>query len=245
MSLRLDNFFNMHKLVLLRHGESEWNRQNRFTGWQDVELSPKGLLQAKQAGSILSKTGYSFDLGFTSYLKRAIKTLHLVLEELDLLWIPEIKAWELNERHYGALEGLNKAETAKKYNEEQVFSWRRGFKSVPPLLNKDDKRSVIHDPKYISLSPMQIPLGESLEAMMDNRVIPYWTDQIAPQILLGRKIIISAHGNTLRGLVKHLDKMTDREIEKFDIPTGAPLVYELDKHLHPVRHYFLEQSLRR
>ncbi|HEY4936152.1 MAG TPA: 2,3-diphosphoglycerate-dependent phosphoglycerate mutase [Puia sp.] len=230
----------MHRLVLLRHGESEWNRQNRFTGWQDVDLSPKGLLQAKQAGIILSKAGYSFDLGYTSYLKRAIKTLHLSLEELDLLWIPEIKAWELNERHYGALEGLNKAEMAKNYNEEQVFAWRRGFKSVPPLLNKEDKRSVTNDSKYLSLHPSQIPFGESLEEMMNKRVIPYWTEQIVPQILLGRKIIISAHGNSLRGLVKHLDKISDKEIEKIDIPTGAPLVYELDARLQPIKHYYLE-----
>jgi 2,3-bisphosphoglycerate-dependent phosphoglycerate mutase len=230
----------MYKLVLLRHGESEWNRQNRFTGWQDVDLSPKGLLQAKQAGVILSKTGYSFDLSFTSYLKRAIKTLHITLEEMDLLWIPETKAWELNERHYGALEGLNKEETVKNYSEEQVHSWRRGFATAPPLLDKDDKRCVTNDPKYGELKPIEIPYGESLEEMMNTRVIPYWRDFIVPQILVGRKIIIAAHGNTLRGLVKHLDNISDAGIEKFDIPTGAPLVYELDSELHPIKHYYLE-----
>src|SRR5450432_1566763 len=189
----------MHKLVLLRHGESEWNKQNRFTGWQDVDLSPKGVLQAKQAGDILSKAGYSFDLSFTSYLKRAIKTLHISLEEMDLLWIPEIKAWELNERHYGALEGLNKEETTKNYNEEKVFAWRRGFRSAPPQLDKEDKRSVSCDAKYETLNALQIPYGKSLEAMMTKRVLPYWKDFIVPQIVLGRKIIIAAHGNTLRG----------------------------------------------
>jgi 2,3-bisphosphoglycerate-dependent phosphoglycerate mutase len=230
----------MHKLVLLRHGESEWNRQNRFTGWQDVDLSPKGLLQAKQAGVILSKAGYSFDLSFTSYLKRAIKTLQITLEEMDLLWIPEIKAWELNERHYGALEGLNKDETVTRYNEQQVHSWRRGFATAPPLLDKDDKRCVTNDLKYRLLNSHEIPYGESLEEMMNKRVIPYWKDFIAPQILAGRKIIIAAHGNTLRGLVKYLDKISDKDIEEFDIPTGAPLVYELYSDLTPIKHYYLE-----
>ena len=229
----------MYKLVLLRHGESEWNRENRFTGWQDVDLSPRGMMQAKQAGEILSKAGYTFDLGYTSFLKRAIKTLHITLEKLDLLWIPEIKAWKLNERDYGALEGLNKSETAKNYDEAQVHSWRRGYRSSPPLLDKDDTRCATNDSKYFSLTPDQIPYGESLEEMMQNRVIPYWKDQIAPGILQGRKIIISAHGNTFRGLVKHLDHISDTEIEKLDIPTGAPLVYELDDKLHPMNHYYL------
>ncbi len=229
----------MFKLVLLRHGESEWNKENRFTGWQDVDLSSKGLLQAKEAGDLLLKAGYSFDLGYTSFLKRAIKTLHITLEQMNLLWIPEIKAWELNERHYGALEGLNKTEMAISYSEAQVHTWRRGFKSVPPLLNSDDKRCVSNDPKYDSLVPADKPFGESLEGMMKNRVIPYWTDQIAPRILQGRKIIISAHGNTFRGLVKHLDGISDPDIEKLDIPTGVPLVYELNDSLHPVTHYYL------
>ncbi len=229
----------MFKLVLLRHGESEWNKENRFTGWQDVDLSSRGLLQAKQAGDLLLKAGYSFDLGYTSYLKRAIKTLHIALEQMELLWIPEIKAWELNERHYGALEGLNKSETAITYSEAQVHDWRRGFKSVPPLLNSDDKRCVSNDPKYDSLIPGEKPFGESLEVMMKNRVIPYWTDQIAPRILQGHKIIISAHGNTLRGLVKQIDNLSDMDIEKLDIPTGDPLVYELNEELHPITHYYL------
>ena len=230
----------MHKLVLLRHGESEWNKENKFTGWQDVDLSEKGVLQAKQAGRILSKAGFSFDLSFTSYLKRAIKTLDIVLEEMNLLWIPEIKAWELNERHYGALEGLNKDETVVQYNEQQVHNWRRGFATTPPLLTKDDKRCVTSDPKYSALTTLQIPYGESLKEMMNNRVIPYWNMHITPQILLGRKIIIAAHGNTLRGVVKYLDNISDADIEKFDIPTGAPLVYELDADLHPIKHYYLE-----
>jgi 2,3-bisphosphoglycerate-dependent phosphoglycerate mutase len=230
----------MHKLVLLRHGESEWNKQNRFTGWQDVDLSEKGVLQAKTAGTILSKAGYSFDLSFTSYLKRAIKTLHFTLEEMNLLWIPEIKAWELNERHYGALEGLNKSETIVNYTELQVHNWRRGFATIPPLLDKDDKRCVTGDPKYNALTSAQIPYGESLEEMMNNRVLPYWNMHIVPQILLGRKIIIAAHGNTLRGIVKYLDNMSSTDIEKFDIPTGAPLVYELDADLHPIKHYYVE-----
>ncbi len=230
----------MHKLVLLRHGESEWNKENKFTGWQDVDLSEKGVLQAKQAGRILSKAGFSFDLSFTSYLKRAIKTLDIVLEEMNLLWIPEIKAWELNERHYGALEGLNKDETVVQYNEQQVHNWRRGFATTPPLLTKDDKRCVTSDPKYSALTTLQIPYGESLKEMMNNRVLPYWNMHITPQILLGRKIIIAAHGNTLRGVVKYLDNISDADIEKFDIPTGAPLVYELDADLHPIKHYYLE-----
>ncbi len=229
----------MFKLVLLRHGESEWNKENRFTGWQDVDLSPRGELQAKEAGKILSRAGYIFDLSFTSLLKRAIKTLHISLEESNQLWIPEIKAWELNERHYGALEGMNKTETAKEYSEAQVHNWRRSFRSSPPLLNKDDKRCVTNDVKYFSLNPQQIPYGESLEEMMQKRVIPYWSDKIAPMILLGFKIIISAHGNTLRGLVKHLDQISDMEIENLDIPTGAPLIYELNENLHPITHYYL------
>ncbi len=230
----------MHKLVLLRHGESEWNRLNKFTGWQDVDLSEKGVIQAKQSGSILSKAGFHFDLSFTSYLKRAIKTLHFALEEMNLLWIPEVKAWELNERHYGALEGLNKTETVNQYNEEQVHNWRRGYSTAPPLLDKDDKRCVTCDPKYAALTAIQIPYGESLEEMLTNRVLPYWNVHIAPQIAIGRKIIIAAHGNTLRGIVKYIDNMSSAEIEQFDIPTGVPLVYELDAALHPVKHYYLE-----
>ncbi len=230
----------MRKIVFLRHGESEWNKENKFTGWQDVDLSEKGLSQAKQAGRILSKAGFSFDLSFTSYLKRAIKTLEIVLEEMNLLWIPEIKAWELNERNYGALEGLNKNETVVQYNEQQVHNWRRGFATTPPLLDKDDKRCVTCDPKYNALNALQIPYGESLQEMMANRVIPYWNMNIAPEIVHGRKIIIASHGNTLRGLVKYIDNISDADIEKLDIPTGAPLVYELDTDLHPIKHYYLE-----
>jgi 2,3-bisphosphoglycerate-dependent phosphoglycerate mutase len=230
----------MSKLVLLRHGESEWNKENKFTGWQDVDLSEKGVEQAKRAGIILSKAGYHFDLSFTSYLKRAIKTLHIALEEMNLLWIPEVKAWELNERHYGALEGLDKDETVIQYNEQQVHNWRRGFATTPPPLDKNDKRCVTCDPKYDALTTQQIPYGESLKEMMNNRVLPYWNMHISPQILLGKKIIIAAHGNTLRGVVKYLDNISDADIEKFDIPTGAPLVYELNEKLQPVKHYYLE-----
>jgi len=228
----------MYKIVLIRHGESEWNLQNRFTGWADADLTDNGKKQAKLAGTYLKKAGYTFDIAFTSLLKRAIKTLHLALEEMDLLWIPETKAWQLNERHYGALQGLNKTGTSQHYSAEQVLIWRRSFKTAPPSLDASDERNPATDVRYASVDKQLLPLTESLETMM-HRVIPYWQNEIVPYILQGRKVIISAHGNTLRGLVKYLDKMDDEQIESFEIPTGVPLIYELSDKLEPLMHNYL------
>lgn len=228
----------MYKIVLIRHGESEWNLQNRFTGWADADLTDNGEKQAKLAGTYLKKAGYTFDIAFTSLLKRAIKTLHLALEEMDLLWIPETKAWQLNERHYGALQGLNKTGTSQHYSAEQVLIWRRSFKTAPPSLDASDERNPATDVRYASVDKQLLPLTESLETMM-HRVIPYWQNEIVPYILQGRKVIISAHGNTLRGLVKYLDKMDDEQIESFEIPTGVPLIYELSDKLEPLMHNYL------
>ena len=228
----------MYKIVLIRHGESEWNLQNRFTGWADADLTDNGEKQAKLAGTYLKKAGYTFDIAFTSLLKRAIKTLHLALEEMDLLWIPETKVWQLNERHYGALQGLNKTGTSQHYSAEQVLIWRRSFKTAPPSLDASDERNPATDVRYASVDKQLLPLTESLETMM-HRVIPYWQNEIVPYILQGRKVIISAHGNTLRGLVKYLDKMDDEQIESFEIPTGVPLIYELSDKLEPLKHNYL------
>jgi len=228
----------MYKIVLIRHGESEWNLQNRFTGWADADLTDNGKKQAKLAGTYLKKAGYTFDIAFTSLLKRAIKTLHLALEEMDLLWIPETKAWQLNERHYGALQGLNKTGTSQHYSAEQVLIWRRSFKTAPPPLDASDERNPVNDVRYASIDKQLLPLTESLETMM-SRVIPYWQNEIMPYILQGRKVIISAHGNTLRGLVKYLDKMDDEQIESFEIPTGVPLIYELSDKLEPLMRNYL------
>lgn len=228
----------MYKIVLIRHGESEWNLQNRFTGWADADLTDNGKKQAKLAGTYLKKAGYTFDIAFTSLLKRAIKTLHLALEEMDLLWIPETKAWQLNERHYGALQGLNKTGTSQHYSAEQVLIWRRSFKTAPPPLDASDERNPATDVRYASVDKQLLPLTESLETMM-HRVIPYWQNEIVPYILQGRKVIISAHGNTLRGLVKYLDKMDDEQIESFEIPTGVPLIYELSDKLEPLMRNYL------
>lgn len=228
----------MNKLVLIRHGQSEWNLENRFTGWQDVDLSEKGRAEAIQAGKLLAEAGFVFDIAYTSVLKRAIKTLHLVLEEMNLLWIPEIKAWQLNERHYGALQGLNKAETVHEYSPEQVLIWRRSFNILPPSLEPDDIRSPYLDPRYVNIDPSLLPLTESLETMME-RVIPYYQNEISPALKSGRHILIAAHGNTLRGLVKYLDKLSDEDIVNYEIPTGVPLVYELDDSFVPLRKYYL------
>lgn len=228
----------MMKLVLLRHGESAWNQENRFTGWTDVDLSEKGLAEALSAGQVLKAEGYGFDLAFTSYLKRAIRTLHIVLEELDEVWIPEHKSWRLNERHYGALQGLNKAETAAKYGEEQVHIWRRSFDIPPPALEKSDPRYPGHEPKYRELSEAELPLTESLKDTI-ARFMPYWHEVIAPQVQNGRRVLIAAHGNSLRALVKYLDNIPDAEIAGLNIPTGVPLVYELDENLKPIKHYYL------
>ena len=226
------------KLVLVRHGESQWNKENRFTGWYDVDLSEKGVSEAKAAGKLLKEEGYSFDFAYTSVLKRAIHTLWNVLDELDQAWLPVEKSWKLNERHYGALQGLNKAETAEKYGDEQVKQWRRGFAVTPPELTKDDERYPGHDPRYAKLSEKELPLTESLALTID-RVIPYWNETILPRMKSGERVIIAAHGNSLRALVKYLDNMSEEEILELNIPTGVPLVYEFDENFKPLKRYYL------
>src|SRR6266496_4432992 len=228
----------MHKLVLLRHGESTWNKENRFTGWTDVDLSERGRTEAKEAGRLLLESGYTFDLAFTSVLKRAIRTLWAVLDELDLMWIPVTKDWRLNERHYGALQGLNKAETAAKHGEAQTKIWRRSYDIPPPALTPDDPRSPARDPRYASLEPSQIPLTETLKDTV-ARFLPYWHETIAPAIRSGTRVLIAAHGNSLRALVKYLDTIPVQEIVELNIPTGIPLVYELNDGLTPLGHYYL------
>ncbi len=218
------------QLVLLRHGESDWNLQNRFTGWTDVDLSAKGEKEAHEAGKLLREEGFAFDLAYTSVLKRAIRTLNVVLDEMDLAWIPVEKTWRLNERHYGSLQGLNKEETAKKYGEAQVKAWRRSFATPPPPLDPKDERSAHKDPRYASLRPEEIPACESLKDTI-TRMMPCWNNQIAPSMRAGRRLIVAAHGNSLRALVMHLDGMTETEILEFNIPTGVPLVYGLDSEL--------------
>jgi 2,3-bisphosphoglycerate-dependent phosphoglycerate mutase len=228
----------LNKMVLLRHGESLWNQENRFTGWTDVELSAKGEVEARRAGQLLKQAGYFFDLAFTSVLKRAIKTLWLVLEETEQTWIPELKSWRLNERHYGALQGLNKAETAAQYGEAQVHIWRRSYDVLPPALTTDDPRYPGNEAKYRGLSAAELPLAESLKDTV-ARFLPYWRQEIAPAITEGKKVLIAAHGNSLRALVKHLDGIGDEAIAGLNIPTGIPLVYELDERLRPLNHYYL------
>jgi 2,3-bisphosphoglycerate-dependent phosphoglycerate mutase len=226
------------KLVLLRHGESIWNKANKFTGWTDVDLTEKGYQEAHEAGKILKKEGFEFDVAYTSLQKRAIRTLWIALDEMDLMWIPVLKSWRLNERHYGALQGLNKAETAKKEGEEVVHMWRRSYDVRPPELTKDDPRYPGHDPRYKDLSDEELPLAECLKDTVE-RFLPYWNEEIVPAIKAGKKIIISAHGNSLRALVKYLDKISDEEIPGLNIPTGVPLVYELAEDLTPIKHYYL------
>jgi len=226
------------KLVLLRHGESVWNKENKFTGWTDVDLSSKGIEEAKESGRVLKKEGYTFDVAFTSVLKRAIKTLWLALDEMDLMWIPVYRSWRLNERHYGALQGLNKAETAKKFGEKQVLMWRRSYDIPPDALKKDDPRYPGNDPRYKDLDKKDIPLTECLKDTV-VRFLPYWNETIAPTIKSGKKVLIAAHGNSLRALVKHLDKVSDETIVSLNIPTGIPLVYELNPDLTPIKHYYL------
>jgi 2,3-bisphosphoglycerate-dependent phosphoglycerate mutase len=228
----------MHKLVLLRHGESTWNRENRFTGWTDVDLSERGRAEAKEAGRLLREGGFVFDEAYTSVLKRAICTLGIALEALDQLWIPVTKTWRLNERHYGALQGLNKAETQAKHGEAQTKIWRRSYDIPPPPLPPDDERQPFRDPRYASLSPAELPITESLEDTV-ARFLPYWHQTIAPAIRSGRRVLIAAHGNSLRALVKHLDNISDADIVERNIPTGIPLVYELDDSLEPIRSYYL------
>ena len=228
----------MHKLVLLRHGESQWNKKNLFTGWTDVELSEKGIEEAKEAGAILAEHDYKFDFAFVSLLKRALQTLWYSLEVMDQLWIPWEKSWRLNERHYGGLQGLNKKEMAEKYGDEQVHQWRRSYSTRPPQLEKGDKRWPGNERKYDNLLEAELPLGESLEDTVD-RFLPYWKEMIAPTLQAGRQVIIAAHGNSLRALVKHLQKISDDEISSVEIPTGKPLVYELDDNLIYRNHYYL------
>lgn len=228
----------MHKVVLLRHGESVWNKENRFTGWTDVDLSEKGLQEAHAAGKLLKEEGFNFDIAFTSTLKRAIRTLWISMDELDQMWIPVVRTWRLNERHYGALQGLNKSETAQKHSEEQVLIWRRSYDVPPPPLEKTDERYPGHDPRYQDLTEDELPLTECLKDTV-ARFLPAWNDMIAPEIKKGKNVIIAAHGNSLRALVKYLDNIPEEEIVKLNIPTGIPLVYELDDDLKPIKHYYL------
>jgi 2,3-bisphosphoglycerate-dependent phosphoglycerate mutase len=228
----------MKTVVLLRHGESVWNQENRFTGWTDVDLTEKGVAEAKRAGELLRDAGFVFDLAHTSVLRRAIRTLWLALEQLDLMWIPVTHSWRLNERHYGALQGLNKAETAAKFGDEQVLAWRRSYDVPPPALAQDDTRFPGGDPRYRGLASSQIPFTECLKDTV-ARVLPYWNQSIAPDIRAGRRVLVTAHGNSLRALVKYLDKVSDEDIVGLNIPTGVPLVYELDDVLKPIRHYYL------
>lgn len=228
----------MIKLVLLRHGESTWNLENKFTGWTDVGLSPKGIKEAHEGAKWLKKEGFSFDIAYTSVLKRAISTLWITLEDMDLMWIPVYRSWRLNERHYGALQGLNKLETVKKYGEEQVLIWRRSYAIQPPALTADDPRFPGKDPRYKNLTKEELPLTECLKDTVD-RFLPYWHETIVPALKKGKKVIIAAHGNSLRALVKYLDDVSEEEIVNLNIPTGIPLVYELDEDLNALKHYYL------
>jgi len=228
----------MIKLTLLRHGESLWNMENRFSGWSDIDLSDHGRIEAQEAGRTLRSEGYQFDVAYTSVLKRAIRTLWIVLDELDQMWIPVERSWRLNERHYGALQGLNKAETAKRFGDDQVLIWRRSYDIKPPALEKTDERYPVHDPRYRELDDRDLPLTECLKDTVE-RFLLYWQGSIAPAVKAGKRVIIVAHGNSLRALVKYLDNVSDKEIVALNIPTGIPLVYELDKELRPVRHYYL------
>ncbi len=228
----------MHKLVLIRHGESEWNKENRFTGWKDVDLSAKGVEEAHGAGKLLKTEGFVFDEAYTSVLKRAIRTLWIILDEMDLMWIPVTKSWMLNERHYGALQGLNKAETAAQYGEEQVLIWRRSYDVPPGLLEETDERWLGKDPRYSSISNEKFPRAEALKQTVE-RVVPYFQTEIMPKIESGKRLLIAAHGNSIRALVKYLDAISDNDIIKYNVPTGIPLVYEIGDDMKPVRNYYL------
>ncbi|EIJ42641.1 phosphoglycerate mutase, BPG-dependent, family 1 [Beggiatoa alba B18LD] len=228
----------MYKIVLLRHGESVWNKENRFTGWTDVDLSPKGLEEATQAGQLLKKEGFTFDIAYTSVLKRAIRTLWITLDQMDLMWIPVYRNWRLNERHYGALQGLNKTETAQKHGEDMVKIWRRSYDIPPPALEKTDARYAGNDPRYKALSEAELPLTESLKETV-ARFVPYWEETIVPTIKSGKQVIIVAHGNSIRSLIKYLDNVSETDIVNLNIPTAIPLVYELDENCKPIKHYYL------
>ena len=234
------------KLVLLRHGQSTWNKENKFTGWTDVDLSDQGRIEAGEAGDVLKSEGYTFDVAYTSVLKRAIRTLWIALDKLDLMWIPIYRSWRLNERHYGSLQGLNKSETAEKYGEEQVLVWRRSYNICPPKLEKSDERYPGNESRYKDLNEVELPVTESLETTVE-RFVPYWLSTIVPEIKAGKKVLIAAHGNSLRALVKHLDDIPEDEIVKLNIPTGIPLVYELDDDLKPIKHYYLgdQESIKK
>jgi 2,3-bisphosphoglycerate-dependent phosphoglycerate mutase len=228
----------MYKLVLIRHGESTWNLENRFTGWTDVDLTPTGVSQAMSAGQLLKAEGWDFDIAYTSVLKRAIHTLWYVLDAMDRTWLPVVKHWRLNERHYGALQGLNKADMARQYGEEQVLVWRRSYDTPPPALEATDPRCERGDRRYALLAPEQVPLTECLKDTV-ARVIPFWTESLAPAIKAGKRVVVAAHGNSIRALIKYLDNVSDTDIVGLNIPNGIPLVYELDENLRPIRHYYL------
>ncbi len=228
----------MYKLVLIRHGESTWNKENRFTGWTDVDLSEKGVEEAREAGQVLKREGFSFDIVYTSLLKRAIKTANIVLEELDQSWLPVVRSWRLNERHYGALQGLNKSETADKFGEAQVKIWRRAYDTAPPPLEPTDERFPGNDPRYAKLGSSALPLTECLKDTV-VRFLPFWEDTVAPAIKSGQRVVVAAHGNSIRALVKYLDNIPDADIVELNIPTGMPLVYELDQDLKPIKSYYL------
>jgi 2,3-bisphosphoglycerate-dependent phosphoglycerate mutase len=228
----------MYKIVLMRHGESQWNLDNRFTGWTDVDLTEKGRDEARKAGELLQREGYGFDIAFTSVLKRAIRTLWIALDTMDAMYLPVVNSWRLNERHYGALQGMNKSETAAKYGDEQVLIWRRAYAIAPNPLDMDDERHPRFDPRYSTLSAAELPATECLKDTVE-RVVPYWNESIAPAIKAGKRVLIAAHGNSLRALIKHLDNVSDDEIVGLNIPTAQPLVYELDENLKPIKHYYL------
>lgn len=228
----------MYKIVLLRHGESQWNLENRFTGWTDVDLTPKGEEEARTAGVLMQQEGFEFDIAFTSVLTRAVRTLWIALEQMGMVWLPIINSWRLNERHYGALQGLNKAETAEKYGDEQVLIWRRSYDTQPPALTIDDQRYPGHDRRYAELTRKELPLTECLKDTV-ARFLPYWHEAIVPMVKAGKRVLIVAHGNSLRALVKYLDDISEEEIVGLNIPTGVPLVYELDENLKPIRNYYL------
>jgi 2,3-bisphosphoglycerate-dependent phosphoglycerate mutase len=228
----------MYKIVLVRHGESVWNKENRFTGWTDVDLSAQGLQEAAEGGDLLRKEGWQFDVAYTSVLKRAIRTLWIILDRMDLMWIPVIRSWRLNERHYGALQGLNKAEMASKFGDDQVLVWRRSYDVPPPALEKSDERCPGRDRRYAGLSPSELPLTECLKDTV-ARVLPFWHDTLAPAVKSGKRVLVAAHGNSLRAMVKYLDNVSDKDIVGLNIPTGVPLVYELDANLKPLKHYYL------
>lgn len=228
----------MYKLVLVRHGQSSWNLENRFTGWTDVDLTDLGREEARKAGELLKQEGFKFDIAFTSVLKRAIRTLWIALDELDQMWLPVEKSWRLNERHYGALQGLNKSETAEKFGADQVHEWRRSYDTPPPALETGDERSAANDPRYADLAKDELPMTECLKDTVD-RFLPYWHSEIAPKIKSGKKVIVAAHGNTIRALVKYLDNVSEADIAELNIPTGIPLVYELDADLKPIKSYYL------